>query len=295
MDTDLLSNSLLIFGCGYVGLELVRQSLELGWSVTAFTRNVKTAKQAEQLGANSVIGTLQDSEWWNRISPDFDHVVNTVGAYAPTVEGYQKSYLMGMQSIVGWMEQAKFKSKNVVFTSSSSVYPQTDGRVVDEGSDNHGVSVRGQILLDAEKICLGISPQFSERNSVVRLSGLYGPGRHLLVDKIRQQQTLSGNPHRTLNLTHRDDAASAVLAVLQAGDHYKGGIVNACDGQHATRGEIVRWVAEYLGVPVPKFEGIEQDKGAHRRVDNSKIKNLAGWFPKYPNFQSGYQDFLARE
>ena len=116
-----MSKSLLIFGCGYVGLELARNAIELGWSVTAFTRNIQTAKKAEQIGAGSIIGTLQDKDWWEQISTDFDHVVNSVGAYSPTIEGYEKSYLLGMQSIVGWMEQAKMKAKNLVFTSSLSL------------------------------------------------------------------------------------------------------------------------------------------------------------------------------
>lgn len=288
-----MSKSLLIFGCGYVGLELARNAIELGWSVTAFTRNVQTAKIAEQLGASSIIGTLQDSDWWVQVSTDFDHVVNSVGAYSPTIEGYEKSYLLGMQSIVGWMEQGKMKAKNLVFTSSSSVYPQTDGSIVDEESENLGVSARGQILLQAEKVCLGVSRNTTDRSSVVRLSGLYGPGRHLLVDKIRRHEPMFGNPERILNLTHRDDAVSAILSVLQAEDHFKGGILNACDGQHATRGMIVNWVSNYLGISAPKFEGINEDNGPHRRVDNSKIKNLLGWTPKYSSFQSGYEDFLA--
>ena len=51
---------------------------------------------------------------------------------------------------------------------------------------------------------------------------------------------MSGNPDRVLNLTHRDDAASAILGILQSEDLCGGEIFNACDGQHATRGEIVR-------------------------------------------------------
>ena len=51
--------------------------------------------------------------------------------------------------------------KNIVFTSSSSVYPQTDGSIVDEGSDHDEVSSRGQILLDAEQVCLSVSPDLA--------------------------------------------------------------------------------------------------------------------------------------
>ena len=138
MDTCNLSRSLLIFGCGYVGLELARQSLNLGWAVTAFTRNIQAARKAEELGAKSVTGILQDREWWDQLSPEYDHVVNSVGAYTPSLEGYHQSYLLGMKSIVDWLEQTNGNVRNLLFTSSSSVYPQTDGSLVNEKSGNQG-------------------------------------------------------------------------------------------------------------------------------------------------------------
>ena len=71
------------------------------------------------------------------------------------------------------------------------------------------------------------------------------------------------------------------------------GIFNACDGQHATRGEIARWVAKKVGVEIPRFMDADKDRGPHRRVDNTKLRRETGWAPEYPDFQSGYQDFLA--
>ncbi len=290
-----MSESVIIFGCGYVGLELARHCMDLGWSVSAFTRNEKTAKEAEKIGVNSFLGQLHTNEWWQNIPNQFDHVVNLVGASNPSVEGYRESYITGMNSIVGWMENAQVKAKNLVFSSSSSVYPQTDGSLVDEESDTKGASARGEILLDAENICLHSSKDQIWRSSVVRFSGLYGPGRHLLVDKICRGESMSGRPDRVLNLIHRYDAASAVLSILQSGNFFNGGILNVCDGQHATRGEIVRWVAERAGVAVPEFKGIYEDRGPHRRVNSFKIRDQLGWSPNFPDFQTGYEDFLASE
>ena len=59
----ILNKSVVIFGCGYIGLELARQCIELGWSVTAFTRNSQTARQADGMGARSLTGTLQSDKW----------------------------------------------------------------------------------------------------------------------------------------------------------------------------------------------------------------------------------------
>ena len=276
-------------------MELARRCLALGWQVTAFTRNPAKADEAERLGARAVLGELQSADWWAEFPGQYDHAVNCVGAAAPSIEGYQASYLEGMHSVEGWLKQTNQSLQNLIFTGSSSVYPQTDGSLVDEGSANEGVSARGQILLDAEQVCLQIPQLYARRRSVVRFSGLYGPGRHLLVDKIRRGESMTGSPNRVLNLTHRDDAASAVLAILQSPDPSEGGIFNACDGQHATRGEIADWVASRVGVPKPAFIGAEEDGGPHRRVDSSKIVRVFGWVPRFGDFQSGYEDFLASE
>ena len=104
---------------------------------------------------------------------------------------------------------------------------------------------------------------------------------------------MTGSPDRILNLLHRDDAVSSILTLLQRASVVTDGIFNASDGQHATRGEIARWVAQRLKVPEPVFTGVGDTRGGHRRVDPSKISQVLGWKPKCPNFQSGYEDFLA--
>jgi nucleoside-diphosphate-sugar epimerase len=293
LDTETLNESLVIFGCGYIGLALAKECVGLGWSVTALTRNPESARNAEEIGAHTVLGNLQDDHWWPKIPKGVHHVVNCVGASSPTVEGYQESYLQGMQSIIQWIKQRGNPVRSLVFTSSSSVYPQTDGSVVDEESDTSGASARGQILLSAERLCLEASGPVAACKGVIRFSGLYGPGRHLLVDKIERGEPMTGSADRILNLLHRDDAVSSILALLQRASAVTGGIFNASDGQHATRGEIARWVAQRLKVPEPVFTGVGDTRGGHRRVDSTKISQVLGWKPKFPDFQSGYEDFLA--
>ena len=140
---------------------------------------------------------------------------------------------------------------------------------MDEESDTSSASPRGQILLQAEKICLSVTEKLAKQSSVIRFSGLYGPGRHLLVDKIRREEPMSGSPDRFLNLIHRQDAVSALLAIMQT--NIGTGIFNACDGQRTTRGEIARWVAQKVGVGIPGLLMLIRI-GAHRRVDNTKLR-----------------------
>ena len=136
-------------------------------------------------------------------------------------------------------------------------------------------------------ICLSIAYIYFSEDLTAQVRGCTVSGKEIK-DALNECKDVFGKCR-----VAEDDAVSAILSVLQAGDHFKGGILNACDGQHATRRMIVNWVSDYLGISAPKFEGIHEDKGPHRRVDNSKIKSLLGWTPKYSRFQSGYEDFLA--
>ena len=286
----------IIFGCGYVGKEFARTSVQLGWEVTALTRNHDTASDLRKIGVRTVTGLLQSDDWWKEAEGAYDHVVNCVGAASPSLAGYRESYLHGMESILGWMREKKIGAQNLLFTSSSSVYPQTDGGLVNEKSETKYASPRAQVLLEAERSCLNAPSSLALKRCVLRFSGLYGPGRHLLVDKIRRGDPMNGSPHRVLNLLHRDDAASSIHAFLQSDPSEEGGyIYNVCDGQHAKRGEIAEWVANRVGVSVPAFVGADADNGPNRRVDNAHICNELKWSPQYPDFQSGYEDFLASE
>ena len=293
MDTRILKKSVIIFGCGYIGSELAKVCLGKGWSVTALTRNLETSDKIRQMGVQVYTGKLESDSWWEKITGSYDFVINTVGAASPSVQGYEQSYLHGMRSILGWIVKGGRSLQSLLFTSSSSVYPQADGSLVNEESSTKGVPERGRILLAAENECLSGIPQIAFKRNVIRFSGLYGPGRHLLVDKIREGEPMGGCPDRYLNLLHRDDAVSAILSVLNSAGG--SGIFNACDGQHATRGQIARWVANRLGVPAPVFTGTGSDRGGNRRVDSSKLMQSTKWVPKFSNFQSGYEDFLATQ
>ena len=179
-----------------------------------------------------------------------------------------------------------------VFTSSSSVYPQTGRRLVDETASCDGVSERGGLILAAEQFGFPGVDSIG-RSFVLRLAGLYGPGRHLLLDNLRVSEPLSGNGDRILNLIHRDDAVSAILAALGADEANVGRIYNVSDGNHALRSEIVEWLAERLGVEAPSFAGDDEDGVPNRKVSNDRIRDELRWTPAYSSFRDGYEAILA--
>jgi nucleoside-diphosphate-sugar epimerase len=243
------------------------------------------------MGVSKVVeAKLEGTDWHEQLDPTQDFVVNCVGAASRTLDGYRQSYVDGQESIGKWL--AKGKAGTLLFTSSISVYPQSEGRSVDETSSNEGASERGQLLLEAEEKCLA-SVVDVDRSFVLRLAGLYGPGRHLMVEKLKGGQPFEGNANRTLNLIHVVDAAEAVLCCLEAEPEIRGGIYNVSDGSHFSRGEIVAWLAEKLGVAVTPF--LENDGALvpDRKVSIDKIRNDLKWEPRYNSFVKGYESILC--
>ena len=287
-----MSKKITILGCGYLGKKLASSCLDLGWKVSAFTRNKNTATELTDLGVHHVVtGKLEERDWHSQIDGKQDYIVNCVGASSPTLEGYQQSYLQGMKSVSNWLSHQQ--NSTFIFTSSTSVYPQSDGEVVDEDSGHGKVSARGQVLLDAEEVCMGQNTE-SRKCFVLRLAGLYGPGRHLLIDKVKAGEALKGRGDRTLNLTHRDDAVGAILAVLKKSHALScGKIYNVSDNEWAERRAIVGWIANHLDLDAPVFDKLEREGTPNRKVSSQLIRKEVGWQPVYDSFKKAYQEMLA--
>ena len=287
----LVNNTLTILGCGYLGTALADHCIRGGWNVSALTRNVETAKNLRGLGvSNVIVANLQDDDWHSQLDPNQDFVVNCVGASSPDNQGYISSYIEGQDSAMKWLDKGKVGS--FVFTSSISVYPQTEKRFVDETASCSGVSEKGGLLLAAEQKCF---PPVSSvnRSFILRLAGLYGPDRHLLIDKVKNNQEFQGNADRILNLIHRDDAVKAILNCLEADESNIGRIYNVSDGSHSTRGQIVSWLADKLQVPAPTFKEDDEEGTPNRKVSNNRILDELSWSPQFTNFQIGYDSILS--
>lgn len=284
---------LIIFGCGYVGSALAEASLAAGASVTALTRNALTADALRRLGAQVVVGDLAEAAWHASIPGGADYAVNCVSSGGGGLEAYRRSYVGGMASIAAWAGAREVGT--LVYTSSTSVYPQGDGQRIDEDAVTAPASERAALLLETEATVRRPGSGWAH-GVVLRLAGIYGPGRHHLLDQVRAGE-VAGRPETHLNVIHRDDIVSAILACLTISAKGAGGVFNLADDAPATKGEVVHWLAERLGVAVPRFTGAPVGtRGGltpDRIIDNSRIKAALGWRPTHPTFRSGYGSLLS--
>ena len=291
-----LSNkSLVIFGAGYVGGAVARQAVAAGARVTALTRNpAKAAALAEQ-GVTSVVADLCDTSWSTHPALQHaDFVLNCVSSAGGGAAGYRHSYVAGAAAILAWGQAKGLAQAHLVYTGSTSVYPGSEGQRVDETAATPEAGPLAGILLEAEKQALA----WPGPATVLRLAGIYGPGRHHLLDALRGgADEVAGRGESHLNLIHRDDIVGAILATWACPERTAGGIFNVTDDGAAPKAELVAWLAGQLGRPLPEFTG--QPAGGRRQVtpnrivSNARFKAATGWSPRFTGFREGYAALLG--
>lgn len=296
------SSHLVIFGCGYVGTAFAREALRRGMRVTALTRNAPRAGELRALGLDVIEGELADHAWHPRIAPA-DWVLNTVSAADPTPEGYRRSYVDGMRSILAWAAGLERPVGTFLYTSSTGVYLQGGGAEVDETASTAHASVTGRILVEAEDLLRAAPATAVARWFILRLAGIYGPGRHYLLNALRAGTTqFGGSPAFRMNLAHRDDIVAALFACAEAPPTVANETCNVSDGAPATKQDLLAWLAHEIGAPAPGFDGAATgsarkggDPTPDRIIRSEKLRRLVGWQPRHADFRAGYRAILGRE
>lgn len=288
---------LVIFGCGYIGSAVAEAAQAAGARVEALTRNPDKAAALRAAGlAKVAVADLASTEWYAQIDGGADFVVNCVSSGGP--DQYWRSYVVGMQSIVSWAARGPRPVGTFVYTSSTSVYPQGEGAVVEEEAWAPGATPNGRTISESEVLLKTAPAPAVARHFILRLAGIYGPGRHHLLDQLRAgAETLNGSGGHRLNLAHRDDIVAAILACLAAPASVGSEIFNVADNAPALRADVVGWLCGRLGRPVPAFDGLTTARrgGApmpDRIIANAKLQRVLGWTPKHPDFKAGFGEIL---
>ncbi len=259
---------ILIAGCGYVGSAVADLFHAAGWEVEGWT-----ASRESDAPYKIRIVDLADEDSVKRAASNFDVVIQCASSRGGNAEDYRRIYLEGAHSLTSTFPHALF-----VFTSSTSVYSQTDGEWVTEESAAEPQREAGRILRETEDLVL------SRGGTVARLAGIYGPQRSALLQKF-----LSGRANvsdRFINQIHRDDVVTALQLLI---DQKARGIFNVSDHHPIVQRECYAWLAAHLQKPLPleTDEPRERKRGdSNKRVSSEKLQAI-GWSPRYPTFQAG--------
>ncbi len=278
--------TLLIAGCGDVGSRLGKQLNEAGWQVYGLRRSVAALPE----GIAPVAGDLTDpacpAQW---PQGPLDYLVYAAAATEHDEAGYRRAYVDGLANTLGWLKQRGQTPKRVIFVSSSGVYAQDGGVWVDEQSPAEPNRFSGRILLEAERVAL----DSGFPATVVRLTGIYGPGREWLLKQVRMGYRVVSEPPLYANRLHADDCAGLLAFLLQADVEGKAldELYIGVDDAPAPLHEVVAWLRDYMGVTEWAEESTVRRAGS-KRCSNARARAL-GWVPRYPSFREGYAAVLA--
>ena len=283
-----MSPSLLIAGCGDVGGRLASRLISQGWQVHGLRRSISALPQGVLPVAGDLAQSQCPADW-----PEgpLDYLVYCAAANESSAAGYRAAYIEGLRHVLGWLREHGQMPRRVLFVSSTSVYGQQGGEWVDESSPVEPEGYSGRILLEAEQLLL--TSEWPA--SVVRLSGIYGPGRAWLLNQVRQGYRVASEPPLYGNRIHADDAAGLLAFVLQADQRGQAlePLYIGVDDCPAPLHEVVAWLRDYLGVTDWSAETSIRRAGS-KRCRNSRARAL-GWVPHYADYRQGYAAILATD
>jgi nucleoside-diphosphate-sugar epimerase len=278
-----MPRSVLIAGCGFVGLPLARKFVSSGWETDAITASeTSTANlHGESFPVYSLDITEQNS-FRQLAGRRFDVVIHCASSGRGNASAYAEVFLAGTQNLM-----ANVIYERLIFSSSTSVYAQRDGSWVDETSPAVPTRETGQILRKTEDLVL------AAEGTVARLAGLYGPGRCAPLQKLLEgRASIEEDGTRMMNMLHHLDAAAALhfLAGTESS-----GLFNVVDNEPVAEIDWFRYVCHFLHRPLPPTgpRNLDRKRGwTHKRVCNQKLRSL-GWGPIYPTFKEGLTPLLG--
>jgi nucleoside-diphosphate-sugar epimerase len=269
----------LVAGCGWLGTAVARRLVARGDRVTGVRRDARRALALARDGVTPLTLDLAARGAADRI-PAVDAVVAAQSASADGTAPYRAAYLDANRTLLEAAERVGARA--LVYTGSTGVFGQCDGSEVDEDTPPAPASASAEVLVEAEALVRGAS-RGTLRTTVVRLSGLYGPGRTGLLDRVRVGALALGpGDDAWMNFCHVDDAVAFVLAALDRGA--PGGLYHGSDAEPALRREVVEWIAARLGIAPPR--GVAAP-GPSRRIRSERTRAALGVTLAHPSFRHG--------
>ena len=270
--------NILIAGCGDVGNALAALLLHNGHVVYGLKRDTSTLPK----GVLAVQADLTDPATLAGIPENIDGLVFMPTPGSRDQAAYESIFLDGWTNLWSSLKQPPART---LIVSSTAVYGQSDGAVVNEETVPEPARFNGEALLQMEQLAASCT----EDLVVARVSGIYGPGREGMIRLAASEGLeVQQSPPSFTNRIHRDDVAAALMHLLSLDDPQALYLVS--DDLPVAKYEVLAWIAAALGKPAPKGLSAVPGNGG-KRVDNQRLRR-SGFQLNYPDYRAGYGAIL---
>jgi len=281
--------TIFIAGCGYIGERIARAYQNSGAAVTCMVRSPEQGAKLQSARFTTVVATLDDP---SAIPP-----LNLAGCILfylvpPPGGGIADSRA---RNFIARMSEGGDPAK-IIYMSATSVYGGADGAVVTEASPTVPDSAMGKRRLDAENAFCEYGAARNIPVVILRVSGIYGPGRLPLMQISQGQPLLHEKESGPSNRIHADDLAA--LCIAAAGKDVDGTLFNISDGQPSSMTSYFNACADALGLPRQPLVTLAEARqvmsplmfsyvSQSRIVDNSRMRERLAVTLRYPSLAEG--------
>ena len=262
-----------IIGCGYVGTAVARHFSQLGNVVTVTTTTPDRIQELEAVSHRVAVVKGNDASTLKSVLENQETVLLSVGATKGNP--YEEVYLQTAKTLVSLLSENS-SVRQLIYTGSCAVYGDKKGAWVDEDSRAVPTNEKGEVLSNTEQTLLSASSK-SLRVCILRLGGIYGPGREIIKIFSRAAGTTRpGDGNEATNWVHLEDI---VGAIAKACDRQLQGIYNVVDDEELTRRELLDRLFETHNLPKITWDATaDSQRSYNARVSNQKIKDAGYQF-----------------
>ncbi len=271
----------LFIGFGDIASRCAKVLIAQGDDVVGVARTPR----CEDDGLSFITGDAKNTQVLARIGDQrFESAVITLTPNGYTEADYRVCYYDTCKALLSlWAEHHNAPNK-ILFVSSTSVYPQENGEIIDETSFSEPSSPTAKVLRETEALFLASGLQ----TSIIRFSGIYGPGRDYL---LRQVKKGLGGTDQYTNRIHVEDCCGVICHLIV--QERLEDIYLATDDCPVSSKDIREWLAEKLGMDSDSLTAPEKlGRGGSKRCSNHRLKS-AGYEFKYPDYKNGYSQTVS--
>jgi nucleoside-diphosphate-sugar epimerase len=286
-----MTRHLLILGAGFSGKAIGDAFRQAGFSVSGTTRSAEKAENLRALGIEPIL--YDGGEIPQALAADLARTSHVVQSIAPGKDG-DPLFRVGMPAIAALMPNLEWAG----YLSTVGVYGDHKGGWVDEETVLNPVSARSIERVEAENHWLAFGETSGLPVAVLRLAGIYGPGRNALRNMEEGSARRLIKKDQVFNRIRVEDIGRSALFLAQKS---LGGVWNITDHEPGPPQDVVAEAARLMGLPVPPdvlFETAELSPmarsfyGENKRVSNAKLL-ATGFEFRFPNYRQSLAELLS--